>query len=201
MDLMLKDACFPGTVIPREQFAGLDGEGLIDRIFFLTNGIMLSQLKAVSGIDGTTLQNWVKRGWLVNTVAKRYSKDQMARILIINMIRGTMHLEQIDALLRYINPVMDEASAPMIPEYKLYGYLSRILDRCRLKGGVDSEDLRLLIREELCSYVEPSDGAALRLERALQVILIAYFANLARASALSYFETIRTESHVEVQER
>jgi len=192
MDLVLHNTCFPGTVIPREDFAEIDGEGLIDSIYFLTQGIMLSQIRAVSGIDGTTLQNWVKRGWLVNTVAKRYSKDQMARILIINMVRGTMHLEQIDTLLRYIHQDVNGESGTVMSEVKLYGCLSRIVDRCHRKGGMDHEELRSMIREEL-SVFGSQCMATQRLETALQIILIAYVSSLARTSALSLFETIRAE--------
>ena len=187
MDLMLKDACFPGTVIPREQFAGLDGEGLIDRIFFLTNGIMLSQLKAVSGIDGTTLQNWVKRGWVSNTVNKKYSKDQLARILIINMLRSCMLLERVDILLHYINGNIDDVRDDIIPESRLYDYICTIYDRyiedeCECEAQLDE-----IIAETTAEYDEPLPGAHKRLNAALKIILIAYLASIAGSKANELF--------------
>ncbi len=95
MNLEMSDNRLPGSAIPRDAAGGLVGEEFLDKVFFITDGIMLSQIKEISGVDGTTLQNWVKRGWIGSTVNKKYSKNQLARILIINMLRDSMHLEEI----------------------------------------------------------------------------------------------------------
>ena len=90
MNLELRDLCFPGTIIRREERYGKDGAEFLERIYFISDGIMLQQIKEISGVDGSTLQNWVKRGWIGNTVNKKYSRNQLARILIINMLRSSM---------------------------------------------------------------------------------------------------------------
>ena len=95
MNFEIRTDIYPGSVVPKNAAENADGEQFLNRSFFLTDGVMLSQIKEISGIDGSTLQNWVKRGWIGNTVNKKYSKNQLARILIINMLRDTMHLEEI----------------------------------------------------------------------------------------------------------
>ena len=55
---------------------------------------MLSQIREICGIDGSTLQNWTKRGWVANSHNKRYNIDQLSRILIINMMRESMQLRE-----------------------------------------------------------------------------------------------------------
>ena len=89
---------------------------------------MLSRIRELAGIDGSTIQNWVKRGWIGNTVNKHYSRVQFARILIINMLRATMKLEKIDFLLHYINGNLDCRADDIISEPILFDYICRIVD-------------------------------------------------------------------------
>ena len=103
MNIGIKDDNIPGTRLRKHEMGNVTGMEFLDKIFFITDGIMLSQVREISNVDGSTLQNWVKRGWIMNPVNKRYSKDQLARILIINMLRDTMLFERIDFLLKYIN--------------------------------------------------------------------------------------------------
>ena len=82
---------------------GVTGKEFLDKVFYITDGIMLAQVREITGIDGTTLQNWLKRGWVASPAKKAYSKEHLARILIINMLRDTMQLSQIIFLLTYVN--------------------------------------------------------------------------------------------------
>ena len=104
----------PGTTLDLEKSGGATGAEFLDKIFYISDGIMLSYIREISGIDGTTLQNWVKRGWVLNPVNKLYSKEQVARILIINMVRETMQLSKITYLLNYINGEVSDKSDDII---------------------------------------------------------------------------------------
>ncbi|MBE6709464.1 MAG: DUF1836 domain-containing protein, partial [Ruminococcaceae bacterium] len=77
----------PGTVMLRDKMGDVTGLEFLKKIYFITDGIKLSQVREITGVDGTTLQNWVKRGWILNPVNKTYGIDQLAHILIINMMR------------------------------------------------------------------------------------------------------------------
>ena len=118
----------PGTVMARSASDNATGMEFLHRVYFVSDGIKLSQLREISGVDGTTLQNWVKRGWLLNPVNKLYGIDQLARILIINMMRDTVQLSRISFLLSYINGRIDTADDDIVQESVLYDYICRVLD-------------------------------------------------------------------------
>ena len=126
-----------------------------------------------------------------SSLNKRYSKDQLARILIINMMRSSMMLEKIDYILHYINGNIEDTSDDIIPESELYGYICDIYDRFGDSGCHKEEELRSLIREITAEkYVEPFEGAKERLDRALEIILVAYFASNAAALANILFNDL-----------
>jgi DNA-binding transcriptional MerR regulator len=156
-----------------------------------TDGLTLGQVCAITGLEASTIQNWVKRGWIGNTVNKRYSKDQLARILIINMMRSSMMLEKIDYILHYINGNIEDKSDDIISEAELYGYICDIYDEFTDSGLHKVEDLRVIIDKITKErYVEPFEGAKTRLDKALEIILVAYFASNAAAFANILFNAL-----------
>ncbi len=187
MNLEIQIKNLPGSTVSRDSVSGITGEGFLDTVFFLSEGIMLSQIKEISGVDGTTLQNWVKRGWIGNTVNKKYSKNQLARILIINMMRETVQLERIDHLLRYVNGKINCEDDDIIPESRLYGYICTIIDKLAISEKTDVSGLKSLIHDTVSEYKEPLEGARERLENALSVIITAYYASLAKLTSAELF--------------
>ncbi|MHB1153657.1 MAG: DUF1836 domain-containing protein [Eubacteriales bacterium] len=177
MRLGIKNENIPGSVLLKRDMGDVTGLDFLDKIFYISDGIMLSQIREITGVDGSTLQNWVKRGWVANTVNKRYSKDHLARILIINMLRGSMMLERIDYLLKYINGYINTNEDDIISESQLYGYICDIIERMMNSGHQDKDDLSVCIRECTSAYTERISGARLRLEKALEIIFIAYYAS------------------------
>ncbi|MGM9646797.1 MAG: DUF1836 domain-containing protein [Eubacteriales bacterium] len=187
MKLWLDNGLIPGTVLKKEEKGNLTGMAFLDNIYFVSSGVMLTQIRDISGIDGSTLQNWVKRGWVSNTVNKKYSKDQLARILIINMLRNCMLLERVDRLLHYINGELDDIRDDIIPESRLYDYICTIYDRY-IADECDCEaQLDTIIAETTADYSEPVPGALRRLNSALKIILIAYLATVAGNKANELF--------------
>ena len=187
MKLWLDNGRIPGTVLNKSEKGNLTGLAFLDNIYYVSSGVMLTQIRDISGIDGSTLQNWVKRGWVSNTVNKKYSKDQLARILIINMLRSCMLLERVDILLHYINGDIDDVRDDIIPESRLYDYICTIYDRyiedeCECEAQLDE-----IIAETTAEYDEPRPGAHKRLNAALKIIIIAYLASIAGSKANELF--------------
>ncbi|MBQ5884979.1 MAG: DUF1836 domain-containing protein, partial [Clostridia bacterium] len=56
----------------------------IDVLFSAAKGLSLSQVTSISGLPASTVQNWVKRGWIKVTNGKKYEETSFSRILIIN---------------------------------------------------------------------------------------------------------------------
>lgn len=180
----------PGTVREKAAMGNVTGMEFLDKVFYISDGIMLAQIREVSGVDGSTLQNWVKRGWIGTTTNKKYSKDQLARILIINMLRSCMLLENIDKLLHYINGKLDDTSDDIIPESVLFDYICRIYDIFTEKGYETDEQLSCVIDDVTSDYKEPVEGAKDRLTAALKIILIAYFCSTVGKYANNLFYEI-----------
>ena len=179
MNLCMFDKTIPGTVLDREAMGGVTGADFLAKIFFITDGIMLSQVREISGIDGSTLQNWTKRGWVEKTKLKRYDIDQLAHILIINMLRNCMQLDRIAFLIRYINGSVDDKSDDIIRDSALYDYICRILDRIMKNNDqIKVSSLKTIIEDVTSDYSEKITGARRRLTNALEIIIIAYYASL-----------------------
>ena len=178
MYIEIDEPLIPGTILKRKTMGNVTGLEFLNKIFYITDGIMLSEIREISGIDGTTLQNWTKRGWVANSKLKRYNKDQVAHILIINMLRSCMQLDRIAFLIRYINGSVTDRSDDIIRDSELYDYVCRIIDRLMDGGSCNPEGLRLLISEQTKDYEEKITGARTRLEKALEIIVFAYYASL-----------------------
>ena len=183
MNLNLHDKLIPGTKLERANMDGLTGLAFLKKVFFISDGVMLTQIRDISGIDSSTLQNWTKRGWVVNSRSKKYNIDQVAHILIINMLRSCMQLEYIDFLIHYINGDVSDASDDIISDSVLYDYICRILSYMMESEQVSLSKVRLVVEEVIKDYQEPMSGARDRLVSALEVIVVTYYAALLKRHA------------------
>ena len=179
MNLQIKDPLIPGTILKRKDMGDVTGMEFLKKIFFISSGVMLSQIREISGIDGSTLQNWTKRGWVANSKLKRYNIDQVAHILIINMLRDCLQLDRITFVIRYINGNVEDQADDIISDSLLYDYICRILDRLLDDDATyDISSLRTCISEVTADYEETVGGARKRLDQALEIIIAAYYAAL-----------------------
>lgn len=180
MNLQIHDPLIPGTILKRKEMGDVTGLEFLKKIFFISSGVMLSQIREISGIDGSTLQNWTKRGWVANSKLKRYDIDQVAHILIINMLRDCMQLDKITFVIRYINGNVNDRSDDIICDSLLYDYICRILERLLSDDETtyDMGSLRACISEVTADYEERVTGARKRLNQALEIIIAAYYASL-----------------------
>lgn len=139
----------PGTTLKYSEAARNDSFSMIAPVLEATGGLTLSQLSTLTGLEGTTIQNWIKRGWVTATKGKKYSEKQVLRILLINMMRGPVKLEEIARLMEYVNGDVEDTSDDIIDDKTLYNILCRIIYTAEDEGAYSPEALRKLIAEEI----------------------------------------------------
>ena len=183
MNLEINDALIPGTKLKKADMGNVTGLEFLSKVFYISEGVMLSQIREVSGIDGSTLQNWTKRGWVANARLKKYNIDQVAHILIINMLRSCIQLDHIAFLLQYINGKIDDKSDDIIHDSVLYDYICRILETLTRQDVASKASIKEVIRNQIVDYEEAMPGARDRLANALEIIVTAYYAALIKRSS------------------
>ena len=183
MNLEINDAMIPGTRLKKQDMGNVTGLEFLSKVFYISEGVMLSQIREVSGIDGSTLQNWTKRGWVANARLKKYNIDQVAHILIINMLRSCIQLEHIAFLLQYINGKLDDTSDDIIRDSVLYDYICRILEALTREDVASKATIKDVITRQISDYEEVIPGARNRLANALEIIVTAYYAALIKKSS------------------
>lgn len=138
-----------------------------------TGGLTLSQLSKLTGLEGTTIQNWIKRGWVSSTKGKKYSEKQILRILLINMFRGAMKLEDIAKLMNYVNGDVEDTSDDIIEDINLYNILCRIIFTAEDEGAFDTDSVKKLVKQEISENTKIiSDDE--KLAGAMYVMVLAY---------------------------
>ena len=183
MNLQINDAMIPGTRLKKNDMGNVTGLEFLSKVFYISEGVMLSQIREVSGIDGSTLQNWTKRGWVANARLKKYNIDQVAHILIINMLRSCIQLEHIAFLLQYINGKIDDTSDDIIRDSVLYDSICRILEALTREDVASKATIKDVITRQIADYEEAAPGARSRLSTALEIIVTAYYAALIKKSS------------------
>ncbi len=169
---------FPGSIIEKNK---LSGREFLNGMFNGSKGLVMSQIRDFTGLNVTAIQNWINRGWLSHPTAKKYNIDQVARILIINMLRRTMSLEDISKLLFYINGVAGDKRDDVINESELYGY---VCDMAFAES--DKNDLDGLVDEVTENFAERRAGDTEKLKTTLKIIYFNTVAqkNISRAETL-----------------
>ena len=193
MNLQITEDYIPGTQLLRDKVGGITGLEFLSKIFFISDGVMLTQIREISGIDGSTLQNWTKRGWVENSKLKRYNINQVAHILIINMLRSCMQLDRIASLIQYINGHVNDHSDDIVEDSVLYDYICKILDKLMTYDVCSLGSIRNTIAEVTTDYCENREGARDRLTNALEIIVVAYYASLIKKHADSMTQELLGE--------
>ena len=172
----------PGTTLTGQRESADAIESLIQPLF-LAGGLTLSQVSSISGLEPYTVQNWVKRGFLPPPKGKRYDMEQLCRILNMNILKGTMPLEQIIHLMSYLNGSLSDESDDLVDDTVLFFFFVRLAARARYIGGSKAWDDALTEITE--SYAEPIPGARDKLIRVLKIMLTVWCANMLKMQAES----------------
>lgn len=180
----------PGTTLEYSEIVKTEAFSLISPILSATGGLTLSQLSKLTGLGGSTIQNWIKRGWVVNIPGKKYYEVQVIRILLINMLRGTMQLENIAVLMNYINGKVEDTSDDIIPDIDLYNIFCTIICELDEKKIYESEPIRATIKEVIKlnnNYVKEQESI---LENTLFIMTLAYQSSLIKAQLEQEYERL-----------
>ena len=155
---------FPGSIIEKTE---ISGKQFLDGMFGGTSGLVMSQIRELTGLNTPAIQNWVNRGWISHPINKKYHEDQVASILIINMLRETMLLDDIAKLLYYVNGVAGDERDDIIRESELYGYICEILF-----SDATDQTVNDYIDKVVESFCERRPGDTLKLKKALKVVYL-----------------------------
>jgi len=172
--------CYPGTVVERRDRTTRD---FLFGVFSVTKGLMLAQVKEITGLETPAVQNWINRGWVPKPVEKRYTVNHLARIILFNMLRDVMRFENIAALMTYINGSTEDRSDDIISDCELYIYICDILDEADYETILDDRQLNNVIEKNIVEYKEPYDGAKKKLIMGLRIILIYYASAIIKVKA------------------
>lgn len=160
---------YPGTTI---EYTGLSGRDFLNGTFIATSGLYMQQVCEISGLATPAIQNWVARGFIAHPINRRYDKNALARILLINSLRGALPLESIKRLLTYVNGSPENRLDDVIPESELYSYVCDIV----FDKSFASNTIETLTDKAICDYDEKITGAKERLKNTLHIILNVFLA-------------------------
>ncbi|MDE6149437.1 MAG: DUF1836 domain-containing protein [Ruminococcus sp.] len=179
----------PGTIIDFSEQAEDNAFSLIEPILTVTGGITLSQLSALTGLQGSTIQNWIKRGWVTATIDKKYTERQVSRILLINILRNSMKLEDIANLMAYINGRVDDLSDDILHDRELYNLFCRLICLLDRKGIYDPCEISVEIDRNLGA--EYDGEARKRLNKVLFIMTMGYRSSYLIRQIETEFQTIK----------
>jgi DNA-binding transcriptional MerR regulator len=184
----MNEATVPGTVIPYSKGNGMFS--VFIPMIKATGGLSLSQVCAITGLEASAIQNWVKRGFVAHPVNKKYFERQLARILLISALRSSMKIESIGELMHIVNGSADDESDDIISEEQLYDFL------CETVSGLDPESVTKVsvdkVVDKVTSRYSPKSAENLeRLKSALSVMAYAYMSGVLKQRAESQFNEMR----------
>lgn len=183
----------PGSAIEVD----ISRPGAADAVFssmFLAGGLMLSQVSQFTGLEPHLIQNWVKRGYLSPPMNKKYTRRQLCRILLINLLRDNMPLDTVCKLLSYINGQLDEEEDDLIDDSVLYLYVLELTIQLEMGHMDGAHGLNALCEKELENYIEPYTGAKKRISLVLQVVMNAYVSSHFKQEAVLLMKQVEDEN-------
>jgi len=135
----------------------------------LENGLLLSALCEKTGVEPSTVQNWVKRGYLSKPNGKKYTGEQAAEVIFLNNMKNAVSLDEAALLLRKTK----EKSGIAVSE--ILAVLASSLVRATRFNSTDGESLKSLINIELRSLgIDNGEVSKLILVTALSALCADY---------------------------
>lgn len=172
---------FPGTTVEATALEKESSKILFDGIF-ATGGITLSQVSVMTGLEPYVVQNWVKRGFLSAPVGRIYSREQFARIVIINMLREALQIEKICNLLHIIGGTPNGKRDNLIGDDELYCRYTDMLAEMPFPS-VDEKAVAAKAEQAAADFDERTPGAKKQLSNILQAMFYAHAASKMRSKA------------------
>ena len=180
----------PGTALEFNKVAKDDCFSLIAPLLTVTKGLTLAQVRELTGLETSTIQNWIKRGWVKNPEEKRYGEEQVMRIILINMMRGSIQMEQIAFLMNYINGSVDDHSDDILPDRDLFNILCSTIYECENNAVYDTEKLEEIIDTSIEKATLSDDVSKRKLRTALRAMVLAILSTRMRELAQKAFSEV-----------
>ena len=186
----------PGTVLPLTDWAkerisqGQAFDSLISPILSATGGVTLSQMARFTGLEGSTIQNWIKRGWVASNSTKKYTEKHVARILLINVLRASMKLEDIVKLMEYINGDVEDESDDILHDKDLFNLLCSSVITLNNSRNVRIDSQNVLDISEKMIPASISGEVRDKLRKALAIMLLAYRSAVLKNEAYALYKTL-----------
>lgn len=166
----------PGTTIPFNSL--LSGANLIfEQMIEAAGGLSLSQVCSITGLEGSTIQNWIKRGFVSKPVNKKYYNRQLFRILIIGVLRDSMQIEQIVSLLKVVNRMVSNGQDDIIGDEKLFNYLCAAIRSLDIENGINKEKIEDDIADIIKDYSNKNNRIC-KLKEVLSIMTYGYITSL-----------------------
>ncbi len=175
----------PGTTIEISTLEKGSSKQLFDSIF-VTGGITLSQVCIMTGLEPYLVQNWVKRGFVSSPVKRTYSQRQFARIVVINMLRESLQIDQICELIRITTVTLDDESDDIIGDDILYHKYVDMLAEDSIDIG-DERSLKLAADRTAEEFGEELPIPKKEISGILQVMAYAHFSGKLKRRAEEIF--------------
>lgn len=180
---------FPGTTIEVTALRKGSSKQLFDGIF-ATGGITLSQVSVMTGLEPYLIQNWVKRGFVSPPINRVYSREQFARIILINMLREALQIDRICHLLELMGATTEDTNDDWIGDAELYHrYVDMIADRSL--HITDEVSVLQAAEHAISEFEERVPHTKKKLTRILQVMFYAHAASKLRHSAEDVLATLQ----------
>ena len=178
----------PGTTVPYPGQGGVFA--LFRPMIAATDGLTLSQVCALTGLESSTLQNWVKRDFVPHPVRKKYDARVLARILLIASLRDGLPIEVVGELMARINGDTEDTSDDIISEDALYDDFCALL--ARLDETPPSDEALTRAAAEVTADFGGAPEAAARLRESLVVMACAWSAGRWKRRAEERLARLRT---------
>ena len=166
----------PGTVLEFDSNKNSCAFDVIKPFFALTNGITLAQVRELTGLETSTIQNWVKRGWVPSPINKRYGERQIVRIMLINSIRRAMQIENVINLMEYINGDVEDTSDDVVSDEVLFNEFCKAVYLSDKSNAYDNEVSGAIVREQVSHVPGLDETGKEKLQRTLQIMVLAFLA-------------------------
>ena len=174
----------PGTNISYSEAD--DAFSVFRPMIEITGGLSLGQVCTITGLQQSTIQNWVKRGFIPHPENKKYYERHLSRILLISALRDCMNIEEIGELMVLINGDADDESDDIVSDSELYRYL------CKAIKGLDVEALAQNQIEYRIKAILAEDKAnAEKLSMALKVMVYAYISGACFRRSDRYLQELK----------
>ena len=142
----------------------------------LKDGMKLSAVSSVTGVNPSTIQNWVKRGYIPNPDGKKYSASLAAQIILLNNMKNSVELCDAAKLLK--DTEGDRVGILCV--------LASALIRAKRFNSTDESSLRSVINIELREAGIKDDGVS-------KLILVAAFSSLSADYSRLASETLEKQ--------